>query len=326
MKSKICFSRLDEKTFLINEIKVLLVDETTEVIPLVSVTMITYNHEKYIRQAIEGVLMQKVDFKFVLIIGEDCSKDETRRIVKEYQLLNKDKLILKLPETNLGVNVNSVSNKYFCKGKYVAECEGDDYWTDPYKLQKQVDLMEANDAYGLLYTNYRKLIDNELFENDKEFRSYLNLDGYFQDGCPFLFTGSWLMKNEISNLVFLDSKYGNLPGDVQNLCHFLASKYQVHYLDEVTGVYRILKESASHSMDSNKDKDFVLVKYLLLMKYKNHITKHTLSVQLEKLIQNKFQYFQYFKLGLIGRIGLYRKIAKIKGVNRASRFLIYNVS
>jgi len=295
---------------------------------VLSICCVTYNHEKYIRQCLDGFVMQKTNFEFEILVHEDASTDTTANILKEYELKFPHLFRCVYQTENQFLKQNTLVNILFkmAKGKYIALCEGDDYWTDPVKLQKQVDFLEGNDRYGLVYTNYRKLIDKDVYENDKEFRSYQNLDGYFRDGCPFLFTGSWLMKNEIRSLLFRDIKYANLPGDVQILCHVLGSKYKVHYLNEITGVYRTLEESASHSLVNNKDKDFALVKYLLLMKYKNQITKHTFTKQLEKLIQNKFQYFQYFKLGLIGRFGLYKKIAKIKGVNRASRFVIYNVS
>lgn len=297
-------------------------------VPLVSVQMITYGHEKYIAQAIEGVLSQEVNFNVELIISDDCSPDNTKDIVLEKisNHANGDWVKYFRHEKNLGMVENGIFAFKKCKGKYIAVCEGDDYWTDPSKLQKQFDILEENKSYGLVYTNYSKLIGMDFFENAKKFRNYRDLESYFQDQWPFLYTGSWLLKNEISNLLFLDNKYGNLPGDVQILCHVLASKYQVYYLNETTGVYRILEESASHSLVTNKDKDFALVRYLLLMKYKNNISKHTFTEQLEKLIQSKFQYFGSFKLGLIDRIGLFMKLAKIKGVNRASRFIIYNVS
>lgn len=128
-----------------------IIDQTNEEIPLVCVDMITYNQEKYIGQAIEGILMQKTNFKFVLIIGEDCSTDSTRSIVKEYQQNHPDKIILKLPEENLGMFYNETTNIEICKSKYIAWCEGDDYWTDPFKLQKQVDFLENNPDYVLCF-------------------------------------------------------------------------------------------------------------------------------------------------------------------------------
>jgi len=122
--------------------------------PVVSVRMITYNHEPYIRQAIEGVMMQKTDFEFELIIGEDCSQDKTREICFEYQKKYPDKIRVLWWHENvskLGGNGRRVSAR--CRGEFIAFCEGDDYWIDPLKLQKQVDVMRNNHNVGLCFTN-----------------------------------------------------------------------------------------------------------------------------------------------------------------------------
>ena len=113
--------------------------------PVVSVGIITYNHEKFIRQCLEGVMMQKTNFAFDVIVGEDCSTDNTRSIIEEF--------VAKYPGIIKPIyqekNVGGARNAYeFCypqlTGKYIAICEGDDYWTDPYKLQKQFDFLESN--------------------------------------------------------------------------------------------------------------------------------------------------------------------------------------
>jgi glycosyltransferase involved in cell wall biosynthesis len=122
---------------------------------MVSVCMITYNHEPYIRQAIDGILMQKTDFPFELFIGEDCSKDNTRQICLEYKEKYPDKIKLLCPEKNLGAQQNFIQTVNMCNGKYIAFCEGDDYWTDPMKLQKQLDFMEANIKYSLCYCRFK---------------------------------------------------------------------------------------------------------------------------------------------------------------------------
>jgi len=135
--------------------------------PLVSIICITYNHEPYIAEAIEGVLMQKCSFPIELVIGEDCSTDNTRKICEEYA--NKSELIKLLPtETNLGMMPNFIRTLQSCTGKYIAMCEGDDYWTDPLKLQKQVDFLEANAEY------WRKRKKSTLRSNDIHFHAYFN--------------------------------------------------------------------------------------------------------------------------------------------------------
>lgn len=119
-------------------------------IPLVSICMITYNHESYIKQAIESVLMQKCDFSFELVIGEDCSTDNTFMICQELAQVNPQ--IKLLPSiSNLGMMDNLTRTLNACNGKYIAMLEGDDYWTDPLKLQKQVDFLEANEDFAICF-------------------------------------------------------------------------------------------------------------------------------------------------------------------------------
>src|SRR5574344_1891550 len=118
----------------------------------VSICMITYNQGKYIKNAIEGVLMQKTNFDFELIIGEDCSSDNTNSICVEYVEKYPDKIRLISYSENQGMIKNFIRVLEESKGRYIAFCEGDDYWIDPFKLQKQFDFLENNSSYGLIYT------------------------------------------------------------------------------------------------------------------------------------------------------------------------------
>lgn len=118
---------------------------------LVYVFMITYNHEAFISEAIEGVLNQVTNFEYKLVIGEDCSTDNTRRICKQYYEKFPTRIQLLLHENNVGVYENVIQTLRACRGKYTAICEGDDYWTDPLKLQKQVDFLEANPDFSICF-------------------------------------------------------------------------------------------------------------------------------------------------------------------------------
>jgi glycosyltransferase involved in cell wall biosynthesis len=120
--------------------------------PIVSVAVITYNHERFIAQAIESVLMQETALAVELVIGEDCSTDDTRRIVQAYAAKYSNVIRALLPEKNLGMARNYKAVWRACRGKYVAWLEGDDYWRTPQKLQKQVALMEANPHYSMCGT------------------------------------------------------------------------------------------------------------------------------------------------------------------------------
>lgn len=120
--------------------------------PVVSVCIITYNQEKYIAQAIESVLAQQCNFKYELIIGEDCSKDRTREIVRQYAEKYPDIIVPLLPEKNLGPQGNSNNCFMHVRGKYFAFLEGDDFWTDTTKLQRQYDFMEAHPGFSMCFT------------------------------------------------------------------------------------------------------------------------------------------------------------------------------
>lgn len=123
--------------------------------PLVTVRTITYQHAPFIRQCIEGVLMQRTTFPVEYIIGEDCSTDGTREIVMEYAARYPDRIRVITADRNVGVRANARRTNLALRGKYCALCEGDDYWTDPLKLQKQVDFLEANPDFSLTYHDAR---------------------------------------------------------------------------------------------------------------------------------------------------------------------------
>ena len=121
---------------------------------LVSVWMITYNHEKYISEAIESVLMQKTDFDYEIIIGEDCSTDNTKAILKEYEKKYPHLIKVIYQDHNVGAMRNAFEFTFpRCHGKYIACLEGDDFWIDPLKLQKQVDFLEQHTEYVLSFHN-----------------------------------------------------------------------------------------------------------------------------------------------------------------------------
>jgi len=121
--------------------------------PLVSVSMITYNHNPYIIRAIEGVLCQETSFPIELLIGEDCSTDGTREIVFDYAQRFPDRIRLLTAESNVGAKANIRRVYAAARGKYMAWCEGDDYWHDPGKLQMQVDFLESHPEYVMVHTD-----------------------------------------------------------------------------------------------------------------------------------------------------------------------------
>lgn len=115
--------------------------------------MITYNHEAFIAQAIESVLVQKTDFPIEIVIGEDCSTDNTREIIIRYASLRPNIIRPILHDKNVGLTANSVATIAACRGDFVAIIEGDDYWTYPSKLQRQVQWLESNSGANFCFHN-----------------------------------------------------------------------------------------------------------------------------------------------------------------------------
>jgi glycosyltransferase involved in cell wall biosynthesis len=212
----------------------------------VSVWMITYNHQNYISQAIESVLMQKTNFDFEIVIGEDCSTDNTRDIVKDYEIRHPKIIKAIYQEKNVGAMANAFKFTLpMCRGEYIAFLEGDDYWIDPFKLQKEVDFMEQNREFGLVYTDV-----NFFYQSLKKFQNRIFQTGYFPvyNLDQFLISGgylapcTWLIRREV------------IPDNIDNDCVDgtfkialeIWSKYKIKYLDEVTAVYRISDGSFSY--------------------------------------------------------------------------------
>ena len=129
--------------------------------PVVSVCVQTYRHVNYIKSCLNGILMQKTSYPFEILLGEDASDDGTRDICLDYARRYPDKIRLFLHhrENNIKIDgrpsdhFNALYNLYSSRGKYTAKCEGDDYWTDPFKLQKQVDFLEEHPEFGMVSTD-----------------------------------------------------------------------------------------------------------------------------------------------------------------------------
>lgn len=187
----------------------------------VAVWMITYNHEKFIAQAIDGVMMQQSSFAFKLFIGEDCSTDQTRAICIEYKNKYPDKLELLLNDQNIGASANSFQLLEYCAksgAKYIALCEGDDYWTDPLKLQKQVDFLEENSEVSIcghvsnvLYEDIEDV--NRESEYTRPQKMYIGKHLNFEDivqmiteNGPTFHTSSYLFHREKLKLPFFFNK------------------------------------------------------------------------------------------------------------------------
>lgn len=174
---------------------------------MVSVICVTYNHEKYIREALDSILMQQTDFDFEIRIGEDCSTDGTREILREYEKNYPNRFHMYYREKNLGATKNEYELFMDAKGKYIAALELDDIWTDPLKLQKQFDFLEAHEKYIGVSHDFDIIDANgRIIENDdnKRIKDYFNraftLNDFLTEGFIFQ-TGTHFYRN-----IFKDGK------------------------------------------------------------------------------------------------------------------------
>ena len=204
--------------------------------PLVSVRTATYNHEKFIGQCLEGILMQRTDFPYEVVIGEDCSTDRTQEIVLAYEKKYPDKIHVRTSEMNVGPARNSLRIHQACRGKYHAMCEGDDYWIDPLKLQKQVDFMEAHPDVSLCFHNAFVVRENVL--NATLFlRSAMKEMLTFEDACQTTIpTASVMARSEIL-ATLPEWRVKIWCGDVLFRL-WCAHHGNLGYLNEIMSVYR----------------------------------------------------------------------------------------
>lgn len=204
--------------------------------------MITYGHEKFIEQSIHGVLMQKTDFEIELLISNDCSPDSTGLLIQTILKTHPKASCIKYINhpKNIGMIPNFVSALKECRGKYIALCDGDDYWTDPLKLQKQVDFLEANDNYNIVWTKFNKIdelgnIIEEDIPNFKQDLAEVTSENLLEDYRTWTLT-SVFRSNVLKNINLSEFKYFKdnslyyiaLKNSLGRILNFNSSNYRLH--------------------------------------------------------------------------------------------------
>ena len=212
--------------------------------PVVSIFCLVYNHELYIKDCLEGFLMQKCNFDYEIVIGEDCSTDNSRLIILEYAQRFPTKFKLLFHDKNIGGSENQMFVFENCTGKYIAMCEGDDYWTDPNKLQKQVDFLEMNEDFVCVGGKVR-IKDTRNESNKLQYgQQYFEYSGSQEvpkedvlDKVKLPFqTSTYLFKRnaldlKLFELLFKHSISGDIP-----ILNILNSKGKLFYINEELGV------------------------------------------------------------------------------------------
>jgi len=219
--------------------------QVNKINPLVSVCVVTYNHRHFIEQCIDSILNQKTNFPFELIIGEDDSKDGTREICINYgeKYPDKIRLFLRREEDKIWIDgsktgrFNFIENLKEARGKYTALCDGDDYWIDPFKLQKQIDFLETNLEFSIIYhkmliTHDNKNVSNKLSKNNAEITTIEDLAK-----GNYIYSSSCVYRNKLFKkfpLWFASSPAGDY------VLHMLNAKYgKIKMFKGTMGAYRI---------------------------------------------------------------------------------------
>lgn len=279
---------------------------------LVSIRCMTYNHAPYIEDAMNGFCIQKTTFPFVAIIVDDASTDGESGVIQNYLDANFDMLNSRKHETEEAtfIYTTHLTNKnchfavVFLKYnmykqkhkkvamierwekdvKYRATCEGDDYWIDPFKLQKQVDFLDSHPDYGMVYTNFKMY-----YQKTRNITTCNCIQATFEDevihnrvGTLTTLVRSTLLQNYIQEIGNIPREKGWMMGDYPTWI-FVTANSKVKLISDVTAVYRVLKNSASHHTSFNKSKDFLLSTYDISFFFAN---KYNVSKEICKKIAN----------------------------------------
>ncbi len=256
--------------------------------PLVSIFCVSYNHEQFIAQALDGFVMQKTNFDYEIVISDDCSTDNTKSIINEY--IQKHPKLFKdvSPRKNLGMQKNWLHTLSECTGKYIALCEGDDYWTDADKLQKQLDFMEQHEDCALTYHPVNVVcVDGEYkypYDKPKTMATTKDLIlSHFIPTCSILFKQIPIPIKEFKIL----KKISGLDVALELLISLHGNFY---LLNEKMATYQQHSSSVTkQKIKITKHKKLIIKEILFLKKFNKH-THFKYNNELTQKIKNLFFY------------------------------------
>ena len=259
---------------------------------LVTVYCLTYNHGKYARKTFEGFVRQKTSFKFKVIVHDDASTDDTPDIIREYAEKYPDifePILQTENQYSKDVDIEDVHIFPRIEGKYIAGCEGDDYWTDPHKLQLQVDYMEKHPECSLCVHNTEKILEDgssthTFFNTSKKEKDYTFEDILLAEPASYCHFSSLMWRNDNVNKrnpAFVMDGITDYP-----MVLYLASLGYVHYIPRVMSRYR-MNAVGSWSSVMNSDKKHRIAQHKSIIKGFRSIdeyTKHKYSPAIKKAI------------------------------------------
>ena len=287
--------------------------------PLVSVCVTTYNHERYIAQAIESVLGQRTTFAVEVVVGEDCSTDNTLAICRKYEEQYPNRVRVVASESNIGMHRNYRRTIEACRGKYIAMLDGDDWFSDMDKLQIQVEQLEKSDA-AMCYTR-------------SERRGEDGSSVIYPEGALHTSFEDMLLLNTAENCTTVSLKErileyyaevepqtkGWLPDDLPMWLWFAAPQTSVG-IDRITAVHRMLTTSVSHSHKWNKQLDFCYSLDSIMLWFDERYN----NSHLQKFLARRRQNRALWLLSYHGSVGKYLKLWRSTCAEHPH--LIYNIA
>ena len=224
--------------------------------------MVVYNHENYIKEALNGILTQRCDFDSEIVIGEDFSSDSSRSIIVDFFNRFPGKFKLLFHEQNIGAQQNQQMVLDNCIGEFVAICEGDDYWTDPLKLQKQVDFLESHSDYSICFHPV-EIFDqenNKLIEDNITRKVIDTTDIKELAKGNYIHTPSVMLRNDF----VIPSWFAKCPIGDWTLYMIAVRDKKIKRLDDVMAVYRVHDQSM-WSLKTNEHRILSTLKSIKLL-------------------------------------------------------------
>jgi glycosyltransferase involved in cell wall biosynthesis len=288
--------------------------------------MITYKHQEFISQALDSILDQQTSFPFEIVIGDDNSPDDTGKIAEAYALKYPGKIRYYRREPNIGMMPNFIRTLEDCRGQYIAICEGDDYWTDKNKLQRQADFLDAHPGYSMCCHNHFVLAKGELIPANKHIGEdrTVTTEGYMLK--PFFHMASYFFRKDAMPHPFPDWYSKVLAGD-HFLVLFVSMKGKIGYINQRMSVFRNHGSSVSFTRSALDIKENFVHHLALFDQYSGSVYHRPLQQVISRwnLVYKVYEPIGYFKKlsYLLGHLAVYgRNFRATGGPRLLAKYLV----
>ena len=287
--------------------------------PYISIVVITYNHENFIRQALDSIFMQNIDLTFEIIVGDDCSTDNTTEIIREYQQKYPNIVKPIIRSKNVGISRNWYSCFLKCSGKYISILDGDDYWTNENKLKTQIDFLEKNKTYIACSQRYSVVDENnktiyEVYSGPGSPKSGDYTINDFEKYIYFGHPGTLIFRN-----IFLEAKYDysiieradRMVADI-TLCFILVSLGNIFISDDNMTAYRKVLTTNGSSYTSSIAKKSQIFQRIQFFKKLESYSITEFNIVLKR--HDRSHYFLWWSLLYIMRYPTHHNWISLKKV------------